>query len=256
MTKDHPSDRTLKSVKTAFEILEFIQEQEGAYLTTIASHLNLPKSTTHQHLQTLEDINYLMREDGQYYLGLWFVLLGEHARTRKEAYSLAKPMVEELANDTEERAQFLVEEHGQGIYLHTDQGSQGVQTNRLIGERRYLHSSAGGKAMLAYMEESNVEQIIDEIGLPAETQNTLTTKEQLFDELESIQERGYSTNDEESITGLRGIGVPVFGPKGSIFGAFSVSGPTQRFSGEWFEEELPDLLLGTANELELRLKYL
>lgn len=256
MTKDRSSDRTLKSVRTTFEIIELIQEEGGVYLTTVASHLGLPKSTTHQHLQTLENIGYLIKEDNQYYLGLRFVSLGEHARTRKESYSLAKPMVEQLATETGERAQFLVQEHCQGIYLHTDQGSQGVRTNRLVGERRYLHSSAGGKAILAHMDRAHVERIIDERGLPAETQNTITEKERLFNELKVIQERGFSTNDEESINGLRGIGVPVLGPEGTVFGAFSVSGPVQRFSGRWFEEELPDLLLGTANELELRLKYL
>jgi DNA-binding IclR family transcriptional regulator len=256
MAKDRSSDRTLKSVRTTFEIIELIQDQDGAYLTTIITHLNLPKSTVYQHLQTLEDVGYLVKEENQYYIGLRFISIGENARTRKDGYALAKPMVQQLANETEERAQFIVEEHGQGIYLHTDQGSQGVQTDRLIGERRYLHSSAGGKAILADTDQSKVESIIDQVGLPAETQNTITTKICLFNELKQIQDRGYSINNEESINGLRGIGVPVIGPDGTVFGAFSVSGPVQRFSGNWFENELPNLLLGTANELELRLKYM
>lgn len=39
-----------------------------------------------------------------------------------------------------------------------------------------------------------------------------------------------------------------------VVGALRVSGPTHRFRGEWFEEELPDMLLGVANELELEIR--
>jgi DNA-binding IclR family transcriptional regulator len=38
-------------------------------------------------------------------------------------------------------------------------------------------------------------------------------------------------------------------------GALSVSGPAHRMKGEWFESEIPDLLLGSTNELELNLEY-
>ncbi|ADJ16897.1 IclR family transcriptional regulator [Halalkalicoccus jeotgali] len=256
MINERGSDRTIQSLKTGFKIIELLRDQDGGYLTDVSTQLDIPKSTAYQYLDTLEEIGYLVKEDSKYELSLNFVSLGEYARTRKEAYTLAKPMVQQLADKTGERAQFLIEEHGRGIYLYTDQGSQGVQTDRWIGEQRYLHSSAGGKAILAYSETRRVKKIIDQIGLPAETQNTITESEKLFRELEEITERGYSINNEESIDGLRGIGVPVIGPDDMIFGAFSISGPIQRFSGDWFQEELPDLLLGTANELELRLKYL
>ncbi|MDL5363835.1 IclR family transcriptional regulator [Halalkalicoccus sp. NIPERK01] len=256
MDNERSSDRTIQSLRTGFKIIELLRDQDGGYLTDVSTQLNIPKSTVYQYLNTLEKIGYLVKEDSKYELSLNFVSLGEYARTRKEAYTLAKPMVQKLADKTGERAQFLIEEHGKGIYLHTDQGSQGVQTDRWIGEQRYLHSSAGGKAILAYSKTNKVEKVINQIGLPAETQNTITAPEKLFRELEEITERGYSINNEESIDGLRGIGVPVIGPDDAVFGAFSISGPVRRFSGEWLQKELPDLLLGTANELELRLKYI
>ena len=44
-------------------------------------------------------------------------------------------------------------------------------------------------------------------------------------------------------------------PNGGVLGAFSISGPSNRFEGAFFEEDLPDRILGVTNELELNLSY-
>jgi DNA-binding IclR family transcriptional regulator len=255
MTDERQTDRAVKSIRTTFRIIETLRDHNGARLTDLAKALGLAKSTVHQHLQTLTELGYVVKEDGRYYVGLRFLSIGEYTRTRKEAYRLAGAMVRQLAEETSERVQFFAEEHGQAIYVHTEQGSRAVQTDRWLGERRYLHSSAGGKAILAYLPEEEIQRIIDQWGLPAETENTITTKDALDDELAQIRSQGYSINDEESITGLRSIAVPVLDSDDTVIGSFSLSGPTHRLRGKRFDEELPNLLLGTANELELRLAY-
>jgi DNA-binding IclR family transcriptional regulator len=247
--------RPVKSTQTLFRIVEALEAHDGARVTELANELGLAKSTVHQQLSTLLDLGYVTKEDGEYHVGLRFLYLGEYARTRKEAYQLAKPLVEELARETGERAQFLVEEGGRAVYLYIEQGEHAVQTDRRIGKQRYLHSSASGKAILANMHEEEVEEVIDTWGLPAETDDTITTPEGLFENLEEIRERGYSLNIGESIDGLRAIGVPVMYPDGSVLGSFSIAGPSYRLQGERFEHTIPDLLLGTANELELKIAY-
>lgn len=247
--------RSVKSTRTTFRIVEALEEHDGARLTDLADDLGLAKSTVHQQLSALVDLGYVIKEEGRYQLGLKFLDLGAYVRTRKRAYDLAEPLVEELATETGERAQFMAEEHGQAIYIHTKKGEHAVTADRRVGKRRYLHSSAGGKAILAYFSEAEIEAVIDRWGLPQETDNTHATRESLFADLEGIRDRGYSMNKAESISGLWSIGVPVMGPDGSPVGSFSISGPRHRMKGEQFHEETVDLLLGTANELELNIKY-
>lgn len=255
MPRDRPN-RPVKSTQTTFRILETIEERDGARLTELAEQLDLAKSTVHQQLSTLYDLGYVVKEDERYHLGLKFLTLGEHARSRKEVSRLAKPLVADLAEQTGERAQFMVEEHGRAYYVHTEQGEHAVQADRRVGKRRYLHSSAGGKAILAHMPDDAVSDVIDRWGLPPETEHTITDPKVLFTALEEIRERGYSFNEEESINGLHAVGVPLTYSDGTVFGSFSISGPAHRIKGEVFEETLPDLLLGTANELELNTAYL
>jgi len=247
--------RSVKSTRTTFRIIEALEASDGARLTDLADELELAKSTVHQQLSALLELGYVTQEDSQYQLGLKFLNLGEHVRTRKEAYKLSEPLVEELATKTGERAQFFAQEQGRAVYIHTKQGEHAVQADRRVGKQRYLHSSAGGKAILAHLPDDEVEAVIDRWGLPQETENTHSTRESLFADLAEIRDRGYSLNKAESISGLWSVGVPVMGPDGVPVGSFSISGPRHRMKGEPVREEMVDLLLGTANEFELNIAY-
>ena len=246
--------RSIRSIETMFDVVTVLVENDGAGVTEVATELDLAKSTVHQQLSTLRELGYAVVEDGEYHPGLRFLEIGEHTRERKRMHVLAEPLVEQLADETAERAQFFVKEHGRAIYLYTKEGERAVKVNRRPGKVRYLHSSAGGKAILSGMSREDVEAVIERWGLPAETEKTITDDAALFEELDRISERGFATNKEESITGLWALGVPVT-VDGEAVAAFSVSGPRYRLEGDWFTEELPGLLRGTANELELKLEY-
>lgn len=245
----------VKTTETAFQIIEAIERLDGAGVTELARDLDIAKSTVHRHLSTLEELEYLVKEDNTYYLSLRFLNLGDYSRNRKAAYSLAKPLLEELAAETEERAQFIVEEHGLAVYVYRASGRHAVEADSGIGKRVPIHATAAGKSILAFLPRPRVEEIIETRGLTSVTENTITDPETLFAELEEIRERGFSVNDQENIKGLHAVGVPVLGPEGEVIGAFSVSGPTHRMKGDPYEQNVQDLLRGTANELELNIAY-
>lgn len=254
MSEGQKTER-IEAVERSLEIIDAIQELDGARVTELATHLDWAPSTVHSHLKTLEHHRYLIKEGDTYNIGLEFLNRGGYARERKQAYQMAEDIVEELADETEERAQFIVEEHGRGIYLHTATGSHSVQVNSRLGRLKNLHNSASGKAILSQLPEERVAEIVDRWGLEATTENTITDYDELLEELEAVRKRGVSYNREESTKGLHAIAVPVTGSYGQVIGSFGISGPSNRLKGELYEEVLPDLLLGAANELELNITY-
>jgi len=256
MNDIHANDegKSVKSVETLFDIIEFIYQEDGATISEAASGLEYAKSTIHRHLSTLERRGYVVNEDG-YYVGLRFLEFGEDARKRRRAYQLAKEKVEELAGETDERAQFLVEEHGEAVYLHRAVGDHAVRTDPGIGKRIPLHATASGKAILAAMPPETASRIVEQTSFEAVTDKTIINPDVLYDKLERIRERGYAFNRQENLVGLHAVGVPINGPDGGVIGGLSVSGPSHRFTAERFEEELPSLLLGMANELELNIAH-
>ena len=243
--------RTLKSTETTLEILDLLKERDGARVTELADILDRAPSTVHSHLATLEAQEYVVKEGDIYYLGLHVLELGDYVQNRKEAYQVAKSYTEQLADETECRAVFVVEENGRGVYLHTYSGKHAVWRYSTIGKRFYLHQTAAGKALLSQLPKARVEEIVDQWGLTAKTSNTITDRDALFDQLDTTRERGYSFNREEQLDGVKAVGVPVTGPNGEVIGAFSVASPMNRLTGEWFSEELPSIVLGVANEFEL-----
>jgi len=117
-----------------------------------------------------------------------------------------------------------------------------------------MHYNSGGKAILAHLPDREVNVIIDEYGLPAQTENTITTRETLFDELERIREQGYALNLSEDLKGIHAIGVPLTFD-GEIQGALSIAGPAHRLSKERCEGEVFDQLRAATDEIELNLAY-
>jgi len=251
----HPeAKRPVKTVETAFELLEIIKRNNGATLAEIADEHDIAKSTAHRHLQTLVRSGFVVKKDRTYGIGLKFLEYGIHAR-RIKSYRLAKAKTKELAQKTAERVQFIVEENGRGIYVYRKTGENAVHTDPGIGKPCPLHATAAGKAILSQLPEERVGRIIENRGLPRFTDSTITDEATLYRELEEGRERNYCINNQENIDGIRGLGAPILSKDGDVIGALSVSGPVHRFSDEWFEKEVPKLVLGATNEIELNAAY-
>lgn len=244
----------VKATRTTFRIVEALKELGGAGVTELADYLDLPKSSVHNYLATLAEDGYVMKEDRTYHVGLRFLDLGTYARTRYELYHRAKPEVRELAEETGELANLLVEQNGRGIYIYRERGERAVSVDSYTGHHVTLHNTALGKAILAHYPRERVEEILDYHGMPAETDKTVTDRDELFETLERVRERGVAFDDEERITGLRCVAVPIL-RDGYPVGAMSVSAPLSRMNSERFEGELPQQLRNVASVVELNLTY-
>jgi len=253
-TEPH-SKRGIKSADRVFDIIKVLFETDGMTTSELADELNLATSTTHEYLKTCKQRDYVVKNaDGTYTLSLKFLDLGEMVRQLSPVYKTAQKPLARIADKTGEVAWLCTEEHGYIVPLDVKRGQQGVQVVGRIGKRKPMHRISAGKAMLAEMPRDRVEAILDRHGLPGATENTLTDRGALFETLETIRERGYAFNDGEEVEGIRAVGMAIV-TDGDVHGALSVSGPSNRVQGERFREELPEMLSGAVNEIELKLTY-
>lgn len=252
MTKE---SKTVKADETLLAIIERLKNQHNMGITEMANDLGVAKSTVHSHLATLENKGYVVKKNGLYELGFRFLNIGMAVKNERLPHEKIRLAVEELADETGERAQFVVEENGRGFYVHTVSSELSIRADATVGNRIHLHTSAAGKAILAQFPDQRIDRIIDRWGLPKKTEQTISDPEKLFAELDRIRERGVVFNQEEHITGLRGIGTAVKQPEGSVLGALSVAIPAHRVPDEQFEHELPEAVLGVGNMLELKMQH-
>jgi len=254
MEKRSSNDRSIKSNDTLFAIIESIKQTDRAGVTELANRLELAKSTVHKHLVSLERNNYVVNENGQYRLGLQFFNTGIHVRNQYDVYHAAKARVDQLALDVDEAVWLIVQENGMGIFIYGVAQNESFTFDSTIGTRAYLHANSAGKAILAHLPENEIEDIVDQHGLPAQTDNTITDRETLFDELEAIRDRKYAMNFQEDIQGLHAIGAPIIND-GRPVAAVTIAGAANRLTKEQIENELCEPLLEAVDDIELRLVY-
>lgn len=247
--------RTVDAVQTSLNIIDLLQRRNGAGVTELSAELNLSKGTVHSHLTTLLKNDYLIKDDDEYKLSLRYLHLAETVKNRITIFDVVREELDSLAEESSELAQFACEEHGKAVYLYKSGGKNAVQTASSVGKREYLHCISLGKAMMAHYSEEYVEEIIDRHGLPAFTDQTITSREELFEVLDEVRERGYAVDNEEKIEGLRCVAAPVTSGEGEVLGSVSVSGPSSRMVGDRFREELPSMVVRSANVIELNSQF-
>jgi len=243
------------TVDRTLQIVEIIQELDGAGVSEIAQQVDVGKSAVHNHLNTLANREYVVKEGDQYQIGLAFLGLGAYARQRNQIYDAAHKEVDKLADETGELVNLLVEKNGMGIYLYQAQGDNAVELDTYEGKRVRLHCTGLGKAILGYRPEEEVEEILEERGMPSETEHTITDQEAFYEEREQIRDQGYAIDEEERLNGLRCVAAPITDDEDRAIAAISVSCPVHRVDDERFYDDLQQAVLGAANVVELEHNY-
>jgi DNA-binding IclR family transcriptional regulator len=229
----------VKTVDRLVEILDyFALEQRSLSLAELSAHLNLPKSTLHRFLMSLETHGVLRREenDRKWRLGYHLIVWGSHAAESTTLREIARPFMCELVAVSGETAILTVYHDYKVIVFDMCETSYSVRLKMEIGTQRAPHAGASSKVLLAYLPEEEVMAIVKEKGLPKLCTNTITDFHVLMEELERIRSRGYAVSLEETDVGAWGVATPIFDRRGRVVGAIGLAGPTQRYSQEKLDQ--------------------
>jgi len=254
MVGNNGPQRRIRTADKVFDIIEFIRANDGAKLIEISEQLDVANSTAHEYLATLVDRGYLIKDEKEYRLGLKFLDHGTHVRQTYSLSSFISPLLNKLAEKTNGLAELAILEDGQQVPLRFARGRQAVRTVERIGQSYPVHATAPGKAMLSKMETSRVEAILDRYGLAEKTEQTITERSELFEELATIRERGYAYNDAELVDDIRAVATHINAEEYNPMG-LGVVGPREWMRGNRFREEIPQAILEIKNEVELKYKY-
>lgn len=241
------------SVGTTLKIIRLLGEFGGAGVTTVANELDIHKSTAYVHLNTLKHNGFVFNEDDTYHLSFRFLELGSYTLKESRLYEFAQPHVQELAADTNLLTNLMVEQGGLGVYLSSVSRNDSIKLHAQPGRHVHLHTTALGKALLAYLPDERVDEIIDRHGLPGTTDRTITDPDELHERLEVIREKGFAIDDEEHMRGVKCVALPIRDDN-AVLGAMSISGPL-RFVNQRSTTDLAEQLKDTVSLVELNLKY-
>ena len=249
----HEAKNPVNSDLTLLKIVKGLERLGGGQIQDIAEETGITKSTVHNHLSTLRQEGFVVKDGARYYLGLRFLQLGESARNRGPLFEFGRPEADKLAAKTEELTNLGARENARGVYLYRTQSDQEVRFSTSAGDFHDLHCSAMGKAILAFSPESVLDEVEEVYGFPEYTQNTITDRAALEKDLEEIRENRLALDLEEYERGVRCIASPILDEDDRALGAISVSGPATRFTGDYYHEELAEAVKSAANVIGLNI---
>lgn len=243
----------LGTVARTFEVVDALQGSDGATPAELADELDIPRSTAHDYLRSLEWTGFVVGDEGRYRTSFAFLSVGGRRRNQNRLFRAAEPEMKRLADDTGELPSLAVEEGGECVILHTRKGEQSLDLGMYPGLRTPIHSHATGKALLAHLDEDRIDALLSG-DLEQRTEYTETDPDVLREELAGVRENGYAADWDQQVVGMGTIAVPII-VEGELVGALSLSGPTGRVSDEEYRNELLKNLREAANTITVSYQY-
>jgi IclR family transcriptional regulator, acetate operon repressor len=246
-----PPDRRsgTQSIERALAVLTLFEgSTDDLGVSDIAQRTGLKVSTAHRLVRALCAGGVLVQDHRteRYALGPLLVVLGRRAEERL-GFARALPAIEELADRTGESVNLGIRAgHEVLVVLHASSG-QPLRFDQAAGTRVPAHTSAMGKCLLACSPDPG--SVVDELpALRRLTDRTITDRDRLADDLETVRSRGWALNDGERDPGVRAVAAPVLDPSGNAIAAIAVQGPAIRLPDDRLEEVAADII-GTARRL-------
>jgi IclR family transcriptional regulator, acetate operon repressor len=227
---------------------------EGMTLTSLAESVGLPPSTVHRLLTTLEQERYVHFDpEGRLWsVGVQAFVAGSGFLKTRNLAGVARPFMRALMNESGETVNLAVEDESEAVYLAQVECRQMMRALARPGARVPLYCSSVGKALLSAMADDDLNGALPRQGMRRLTENTITSKATLRDELALTRQRGFAIDDEEHAFGLRCVAALIFDETGAAMAAISISGPTARIS-EARIAHLGDVVRRKADEITARL---
>ncbi|AIY00741.1 Transcriptional regulator, IclR family [Arthrobacter sp. PAMC 25486] len=234
------------AVTRAAAVLDVLAESASGRLTLsdLARELGIPKSSTSNLLQALEDAELITRLGSDYALGVKLVELGAAYLSRRDEVREFYRFCEEAPVLKGETVRIAMLDGENVIYLARYEGHPAVRLTSNIGDKMPVSLSAVGKALIARLHDHDLEQLFpDDAELPTLTPKSLRTGRELRAEVTGIRSQGYAFEDEESTLGVvsLGVAVPTHGSHGPSLGV-SVTALKATFSDGQREAMVQELV--------------
>lgn len=233
------SSGQVRSLTRALSILQKLAtSNDGMSLTELSEATELPPSTTHRLLTTLEAERFVRPDPngGLWRIGVAAFFVGSAFARSRDTLALVRPYLRRLMELSGETANLFVESDGEAICIGQIESRHAMRAITGVGGRVAIHSSGAGKALLAHDGRKRAHLLRDG-GLAQITSKTIVDPTALSEELDRIAQKGVAFDDEEHALGLRCVAAPVFNEFGEAVAAISISGPTARIS----DQRLPAL---------------
>jgi len=257
-----PMDQPTNSLERALKLLELVAHRPDGYSNgELSRKLGIPSSSCSYVLARLTREHYLSRSsNGKYTIGLKTLILSHAALRRMGFRPFAEPVLYRLVEETHLAANIGVLEGGRVLLVDRVEPPESVTAGiqlprelRDIGIDLPAHTTGLGKALLAGLDERQLQAVIEKEGLNRKTPRTIISATALLAEIELIRLNGYATARDEHYIGFWSLAVPITGADGITRAAVSLTGNPEQSA--WRDPEaLAARLSNAAREISRNMR--
>ncbi|HUS95176.1 MAG TPA: IclR family transcriptional regulator [Hyphomicrobiaceae bacterium] len=224
------NEDTDRSVRIIVLLKEVAIASSPITANEISERTGLPKATVYRLCEQLLAAGLIRRQLGGrgYVPGPELVGLSQSVLASRSIYATRHAIITGVARDVGETCNLVAPDGTGMIYWDRVETEWPLRLQLPIGSRVPFHATASGKMYLACLPVPQGNKLLGEIELKAFTENTLTEPEKLRQHLVTINDQGYSLDDEEFIAGMTAIAVPVRDGTGRYVASLAVHAPKAR----------------------------
>ncbi|MGI3212432.1 IclR family transcriptional regulator [Roseovarius tibetensis] len=224
-----------ETIPTTLRLLLVIEQIAKAGVPVTPTHVNaamgLPKPTIHRLFNTLEEEGFLQHDmDGRTYSPgprlrsmAGGILSSLRIRTARQA------ILRRLSREIGETCNIALPDRDAMTYLERVETEWPLRIQLPIGTRVPFYCTASGKMYLASLARNHLKQYLTATDLKRRTPNTITDRDALMREIETVGAQGYALDREEFMENMIALAVPVLDVNGRLMVTLSFHAPSQRF---------------------------
>ena len=227
-------EKRIQSIDRAVNILNcFTEENPSLTLAQISQQLSLNINTTRGLVNTLIANGLIShnKQNNTYTLGLYFILKSNliYATYNINGYiEVALPYMQAISERYSVLTSIQIVNQGNIFMVRTNQPSRAqFRISAELYSPLNYHCTSSGKQFLQYLPEDVFQDVVAQMSFTGMTENSITNKEALIEELKVQKTRIYSTEYDEQAIGISSISAPILFAKNKLFGTISVTAPTQ-----------------------------
>jgi DNA-binding IclR family transcriptional regulator len=161
----------------------------------------------------------------------------------------------QLLDSTKETVMLTMRVGLERMYLHQVPGIYEVRQIVELGKLYPLWNGAPGEVILAHLNESEIDMVMDKLSEPGSTvlaSGQVLVVDEFRRSLEETRKKGFAVSSGRRIPGSVAVAAPIFRSNQEVIGAISIGGPFTRFTLGAAMEAGPSVSVA-ANNISMQL---
>ncbi len=246
---------TMLSLHKAIAVLKaFSKEEPRLSLTELHKKTGISISSLQRFVTTLTHEGFLHKNERtkQYQLGLGLLFLGQQVEQESSILAVAKPILKRLNERFGESVCLNIVDGAYRRCLYNFESTHTLSANTYVGDTSPLYAGASAKTLLAYFPEKQLEDYLAHVSFENITDNTITSRDVLRQDLIFIRQQGYAITHGERVRGAISVSAPILYPSGEPLASLTIIIPEVRFN-DYDRNVLIDSVKAAVKDIECQL---